>query len=72
MLGIAAPFRARLSIHATAGMRVTMRHVRVWRVRRVLAIGIGRTRRRNGRIYRYFVVRIDQVGLMVTPIRLGQ
>jgi hypothetical protein len=72
MLTIACPLRARLSIHAAAGMGIVVRHVRVRPVGRVLRVRVRRGGRRDGRIYRYFVVRLVRGGLMATPILLGQ
>lgn len=71
MLPIPRPVRARLGVHAAAGMRVAVRHVRVGRIWRMLPVGVCWTRRRDGRIYRYIAVRIDRMGLMVSPILLG-
>lgn len=71
MLAITGPVGSGLRIHAAAGMGVAMRHVWVWRIRRVLPVRVGWTRSRNRRIYRHIVVRIDGVGLMARPIVLG-
>lgn len=71
MLSITCPVRTRLGIHPAAGVRVAVRHVWVRRVRRVLPIRVGRAGRRDGRIYRYFAVRMTRMGMMVSPIRLG-
>lgn len=71
MLAIVSPFGPGLSIHVGVGMRVAVCHFWVGRIGRVLAVRVSRTWRRNGRIYRHLAVRIDQVGLMVSPIRLG-
>ena len=71
MLAIASPVWTRLSVHAAAGVGVAMRHIWVWPVRRVLPIRVGWARRRDGRIYRYIVVRFYRMGMMVSPIRLG-
>lgn len=71
MLSVARPVRPRLSVHAATGMRVTVCHVWVRGIWRVLPVGISWTGRRDGRIYRYIVVRIDRVALMATPILLG-
>lgn len=71
MLAVAGPVRARLRVHATAGMGVAMRHVWIRRIRRVLPVRVGWTRSRNRRIYRHIVVRIDGVGLMAWPVVLG-
>jgi hypothetical protein len=73
MLTITTPVRARLGIHAATWVRVVVRrHIRVRPVGRMLGIRIRRGRRRNGRIYRYFVVRLVRGCLMATPILLGQ
>lgn len=72
MLPVGTPFGARLAVHAAAGVGVGVRHLRVVSVRGVLPVGISRTRRRNGRIYRHIAVRIGRVGLMATPILVGQ
>lgn len=71
VLGVATPFGPGLGVHVGA-VRVAVPHVRVGGIRRVLAVGVSRTGRRDGRIYRHLGVRIDEVGLMVSPIRLGQ
>ena len=71
MLSIARPVRTRLSVHVTTWVRIAVRHVRVRGIWGVLPIRVGWTRRRDGRIYRDIVVRIDRVGLMASPILLG-
>ena len=71
MLPVTRPVRTRLSVHVTTWMRVAVRHVWVRGILGVLPIGVSWTRRRDGRIYRYIVVRIDRVGLMASPILLG-
>jgi hypothetical protein len=72
MLAVTRPIWARL-VHAATWVRgITVRHVRVRGVRRVLcAVRVRRTRRRDGRIYRYIVVRLDRVGFITSPVLRG-
>lgn len=70
--GITCPFGSGLRVHVRVGVRVIMRHVWSLRIGRVLSVRIGRTGLGNIWIYRHLGVRIDDGGLMASPIRLGQ
>lgn len=71
VLAVVAPFRSGLRVHVRVGVRVAVSHLRVGRIRRVLAVGVSRTWLSNGGIYRHLGVRIDTGGLMVSCICLG-
>lgn len=72
MATIAPPVWARLGVHTAARMGVAVRDLRVRVVRRLLPVGIGRARRRDGWIYRRSIVRLERgVGMTVSSILLG-
>jgi hypothetical protein len=72
MLAVTRPIWTRL-VHAATWMRgVAVGHVRVRCVRRMLrAVRVCWTRRRDGRIYRYIVVRLVRVGFITSPVLRG-